>query len=396
MSDFDERLSAVLTTEADGAPLGAGLAQAARRRHVVRRRRRIAAGGVAAALAIAAPVVVLAGGDGGDDNLDVSDQTSARPGWQTVAQDDVRAEIPGDWSKFTCDFDGFTSDVFGPSESDACEFHTYLAFYASATFDPLNGPGVITEGNENDSGGYVYAGDLAVSAGTDDLDLTRRILASARVDGEPEVDAAEWRTVEGVGIRVDLPVSWGLGPGVDLRDFAVCVAPGERNDPPVIDRKGNADEISVAWAWVDGRWVTVSAPTDAVRDLVMATVEGSPDSSGVGCLSDVPGNGAPSGDWQQFDAQGVRFELPTGWAQLDCPSSANLFGPSPGLCGRGEYLTLYAEALFDPAMAPGKVISDEEEGETLWTGYVFAGDWAVFVRTHEQQLTEDILATVRQ
>ena len=110
MSDFDDRLSAVLAAEADDAPHGAGLAQAARRRHVVRRRRRIAAGGVAAALVIAAPVAVLAGGGDGDGRAVGNDQTAASSGeWQTVGQDDVRAEIPADWSRFTCDFDGFTS-----------------------------------------------------------------------------------------------------------------------------------------------------------------------------------------------------------------------------------------------------------------------------------------------
>ena len=231
-------------------------------------------------------MAVLAGGGAGDDNLVGSDPSSSSDEWRTVGQGDVRAEIPADWSKFTCDFDGFTTDVFGPDDGDACEFRNYLAFYASATFDPMRGPGEITEGDDARSSGYVYAGDLAVSVGTDDRDQTRRILASARTDGQPEVDAGEWRTVRGVGIRVDVPVSWGLDPDTDLRGFAVCVAPGERNDPPQIDRKGNADEFSVAWAWVDGRWVTVSAPTVAVRDLVMATVEADPGNTAIGCLSD--------------------------------------------------------------------------------------------------------------
>ena len=138
-SGFDERLTAVLTAEADDAPHSAGLAQAARRRHVVRRRRRIAVGGVAAALVIAAPVAVLAGGSGGDngDERVGNDPTTAPTvGWQTVSEDGVEAEIPGDWSKYTCDFDGFERDVYGPSEEDACGFGAYLAFYVSATFDP--------------------------------------------------------------------------------------------------------------------------------------------------------------------------------------------------------------------------------------------------------------------
>ena len=62
---------------------------------------------------------------------------------------------------------------------------------------------------------------------------------------------------------------------------------------------------------------------------------------------------------------------------------------------RGEYLIFYARAIFDPAMSPNEIIEDEEDGVTLWTGYVYAGDWAVFVRTQDRQLTEDILATVQ-
>ena len=58
-------------------------------------------------------------------------------------------------------------------------------------------------------------------------------------------------------------------------------------------------------------------------------------------------------------------------------------------------MTLQAPAIFDPAMGPGEIIAGDEDGKTLWTGYVVAGDWAVLVRTFERQLTEEILATVR-
>ena len=46
-------------------------------------------------------------------------------------------------------------------------------------------------------------------------------------------------------------------------------------------------------------------------------------------------------------------------------------------------------------MGPGEIIAGDEDGKTLWTGYVVAGDRAVLVRTFERQLTEEILATVR-
>lgn len=292
MTDFEERLSAVLADRADDAPQAVGLAEVARRRHGVRRRRRLAVGAVAVVLAIVAPAAVLtgAGGDGAGDEVVGNDETSTAPTgqWQTVAEGEVRVEIPGDWSRFTCDFDGFEGEVFGPTEVDACGFGTYVALYGSATFDPAHGPGVITEGVESvvpaSWGGYVYAGDQAAVSSTPDRDLTRRILASARVEGQPEVDASEWRTVEDRGIQVDIPERWGLGTDADLTSYAVCVTPGDRDDPPELEPEGDVDEVGVGLSYVSGRWVSVSAPTQAVGDLVMATVEAAAAPSAIGCV----------------------------------------------------------------------------------------------------------------
>lgn len=286
MSDFDERLSAVLTAEAEAAPHSVGLAEAARRRHVVRRRR-VAIGGAAAVLAVAAPVVVLAlGGNGGDDDLTGADTTAPAGAWQTVAEGDARAEIPGDWSKFTCDFDGFEKEVFGPSEEDACGFASYLAFYGSATFDPAHLSGEIV-GDGSNWGGYVYAGDLAVSSSTTDRDLTRRILGSARLSGEPEIDASVWRSVEGVGLRVDIPSFWGLGPDQQTRAYAVCAVPGEPDErPDTTDRTPGAEDAYLSLDFRHGRWISVSAPTQAIGDLVLASVASTPGSAGIGCVPD--------------------------------------------------------------------------------------------------------------
>ena len=285
LGDFDERLSAVLTAEAEDAPPASGLAQAARRRHVVRRRRRVAAGGVAAALAIAAPVVLLVGGGEGDDNLVGADTTEPVAEWQTIAEDDVRAEVPGDWRKFACDFDGFEKEVFGPDRSAACGFETYVAFYGSATFDPIERPGVISDEGSGSSG-YVYAGGYAVSVSTSDRDLTRRILTSARIDGQPEIDGSAWTTLDGLDLQVEVPVDWGLGPDARLDDFAVCAAPGDRDDPPKTAGKPGSRPTWIELDYRGGRWISVSAPTQAVAELVLASVETMPGSNVLGCLSD--------------------------------------------------------------------------------------------------------------
>jgi hypothetical protein len=269
MSDFEDRLSAVLTVEAGEAPQAAGLAQGARRRHVVRRRRRIALGGAGAALVIAAPVGVIAGLGGGSNSDEHvgNDLTSTTPDgeWQTVESDDVRAEIPPDWRRFTCDFDGFERDIFGPSEADACAFGTYVGFYGSATFDPFSLPGVITTSTQGDAwSGYVYAGEQAVSASTDDLDLTRQILASARVDGQPKVVAEAWREHSADGLTYQVPVDEVVGVRVTDRPEG---EPVSRSLPKQIDEThlrmyGDVGDLRV----------TVTAPTRAVAELVLATV----------------------------------------------------------------------------------------------------------------------------
>jgi hypothetical protein len=294
MSDFDERLTAVLAAGSDDAPHPAGLAAAARRRHVRRRRTRVAAGGGAAAAALVGVVLVAGGaGEGHGDRMVADNPTTTPPasGWQTVVHDDVSVDLPGDWQSFTCDFDGFTSEIYGPTRDDACGFGTYVAFYASATFDPADLPGVITTGRgpENGTwGGYVYAGQYAVSASTIDADLTRHLLATARLASEHPIDVTEWWSLHEVGIRAEIPAYWGLGPGADLTDLRVCAAPGERNHEPELDPEPGTTSYA-GLAYDDGRWISVSAPTQALADLVVATAESAPaHRHESGCISHLP------------------------------------------------------------------------------------------------------------
>ena len=312
MSDFEDRLSAVLTEEAGEAPHAAGLAREARRRRDVRRRRRISGGGVAAVLAIAAPVAVVAGmGDGGNGDERVG--TDAPSGsWQTVESEDVRAEIPPDWSRFSCDFDGFERDIFGPSEADACDFGTYAAFYGSATFDPMNHPGVITTGAEGGAwAGYVYAGDQAVSVSTDDRDLTRQILASARVEGQPTFAADRWQEVSGDGLGYEVPAEGDVGVTITNRPDGEPVVQSvpEQLDESHVQMYGDVGDLRI----------TVTAPTQAVAELVLASVTSS----------------SSTEDWQQFEAEGVEFQVPPDWAPLVCIDVGQSFAP-PGSGGCGE------------------------------------------------------------
>ena len=195
MNDFETRLTEALNGGAEQAPDADGLAAGARRRSRTRRRTRVAVGIGVVVAALVVPVGVLA--LGGDDTPDrvATDTTEEPQGWHTVEHEGVLLDIPGGWHELDtskCEF-GFAR--FGPTDADACTFdHEGLGFYASASFDPKHGPGVLEE-EEGGWGGYVYAGDWAIYATVSDPDRARRILASARLEGQEAPDlSAGWRT----------------------------------------------------------------------------------------------------------------------------------------------------------------------------------------------------------
>lgn len=270
MSDFEQRVADVLTAESEQARATTDLAAAARRRHVHRRRQRIAVA-TAAAVVVAAPVAVVLGARGDGEDVVATDRPATPTQWQTVAKDDVRAEVPGDWTRFTCDFDGFTSDVYGPTERDACGFGTYLAFYSSATYDAISEPGVVMTGSGS-VGGYVYAGDQAVSVSTTDRDLTLRILGSARVDGQPEADARTWVETSKGRISYRAPLGWGIGAagGDGYRVTSLEVE-------PIDETLESSEQLDATHFEVrrqlPGVLVTVVAPTQAVAELVAESAE---------------------------------------------------------------------------------------------------------------------------
>ena len=212
MNDFETRLTEALNGGAEQAPDVDGLAAGARRRSRTRRRTRVAVGIGVVVAALVVPVGVLA--LGGDDTPDrvATDTTDEPQGWHTVEHEGVLLDIPGGWHELDtskCEF-GFAR--FGPADADACTFdHEGLGFYASASFDPKHGPGVLEE-EEGGWGGYVYAGDWAIYATVSDPDRARRILASARLEGQEAPDlSAGWRTESYDGLSVDVPASWQRG-----------------------------------------------------------------------------------------------------------------------------------------------------------------------------------------
>jgi hypothetical protein len=195
--------------------------------------------------------------------------------WQTIAEDDARAEIPSGWREVECDFDGFIKSVYGPSDGDPCEFGVYAVFQGSANFDAAVLPGVVTRtevAGEESWTGYVSAGDWVVDVSTKDRELTLRILASARVDDAPMVIADSWETAADRGFEWQFPIRWGVAGGTSPSyGIEVEDRPGgesvEQSVPEQLD-----DARVRMYADIGDHRITVTAPTQAVAELVLSSV----------------------------------------------------------------------------------------------------------------------------
>ena len=214
MNDFETRLTEALTTGAEQAPDVDGLAARARRRSRTRRRTRVVVGvGVAvAALAVPVGVLALGGADSTDPDQVATDPSDDAPaGWHTVEHEGVLVDVPPNWGRLDTAGCAFELVRFGPPGSDPCGYDGQsLNFYGSAIFDPAHGPGLRAE--DERWAGYVYTGDWAVYAAVDDQDRARRILGSAREEGQQAPDlSAGFRTETYNGLSIDVPADWQEG-----------------------------------------------------------------------------------------------------------------------------------------------------------------------------------------
>lgn len=114
----------------------------------------------------------------------VGDET--RPGWKTVELDRVRVDVPQTWertSRAGCEFE---FERWAPRSDSGCNGHVGVSFFASATFDAAQLPGVLRrwhDGSWSGWGAHTEAGDLAVDVIGPDRALVRRVLATVRRAG---------------------------------------------------------------------------------------------------------------------------------------------------------------------------------------------------------------------
>jgi hypothetical protein len=274
MSDLEQRLSETLAEVAEDAPSAAGLADGARRRHRVRRQRRLAAGGALAALALVAAGVAVAH-QGGEDRV-AKDPTDGAPGWRTISSGDARAAVPPDWTAHGCS----DSATWAPPGVDPCTEGGGVVFVGRDPGFEVLEEGALLEGPRAGQWvGTTGVGDQYLNVTSPSAELTRQILATARLDGQPVVDGAQWVTFRRDGLTYDVPAWWGVGEDGDRSSYSVClVEPGAPTAEPAPDRFVLTSDLGGT-----GR-VVVTAPTEAVAQLVVATVEVEPGATPGECV----------------------------------------------------------------------------------------------------------------
>lgn len=308
MSDIEEQVGASLAAAAEGAPDAGGLAAGARRRHRVRRQRRIAVGGVAAALVVAVSAVAIGtrGGERNDLAEDPTETPSAAS--RTIASGAARAEIPADWKAFECGAGPDAPTNYGPADSNPCSADRLRTFWMERPEGySADEAGKILEGRDEQDAPYwlgsVSAGNRVLVVGTADADLTRQILASARLNGQPLVDGSSpWVGFSRGVITYDIPAWWGVGEDGDRSGYSTCVAIDHTSRGLRLAEQVDPQTYVLARPF-DGKAVTVTAPTQAVAQLVMATVvhypmvsamgDCSPEDFNVGLLPPEGSAGAP-------------------------------------------------------------------------------------------------------
>jgi|SRR4051794_4794977 len=141
------------------------------------RQRVVSAVGVALVLA-----VLTSCGASDDSRSALVLDASAPDGWKTIEYRGVQVEIPEGWTRSDVADCEFPFERWTPPRQPACSPDGGVAFYVSASFDPLHGPGVRHDDTGKDVpawAGYVYAGDYAVYVADDDRDLVQQVLSSA-------------------------------------------------------------------------------------------------------------------------------------------------------------------------------------------------------------------------
>jgi hypothetical protein len=114
--------------------------------------------------------------------------------------------------------------------------------------------------------------------------------------------------------------------------------------------------------------------------------------------SAVVADSASGEGWQTIEYEGVRIDIPSLWDRVDTSSCEFQFErwaqPDLPACGVEGGVAFYASATFDPAHRPG-VRRTTEDGAATWGGYVYAGDFAVYISDGDREVVREVLDSAR-
>ena len=231
MSDFESRLTAALSSGAEGAPDASGLADGARRRSRQRRRVMVAVAAAAVVAVVAVPVGVIALRDGGSsgDGIahDPSPSTSTPSDTRIETWHDLQVEVPASWAygartAWCIGGQAETPVVQRPGgvvEMIACDpSNSFGVSWGDGTtmIDPVYPSGHVWQYEAGDIAeyvpgswlGYWYEGDDLVAVNAGDKETVQAIIDSVqRVD-----------SVDGNGC----PVTREEGFSSDAEQMSVC------------------------------------------------------------------------------------------------------------------------------------------------------------------------------
>lgn len=108
--------------------------------------------------------------------------------------------------------------------------------------------------------------------------------------------------------------------------------------------------------------------------------------------------GAAREGWQTIEYRGVRVDLPAAWSRRemrDCEFRYERWAAPGSADCANDGVAFYGAALFDPSRGPGISRSDDD-GRPGWSGYVYAGDFAVYANDPDRAVVSQVLGSARE
>ena len=104
--------------------------------------------------------------------------------------------------------------------------------------------------------------------------------------------------------------------------------------------------------------------------------------------------------FKTIEYRGVQVGIPSAWERLDMSGCEFQFEqwvpPGSAPCDFREGAVFYGSATFDPFHRPGVWrTTPKGTGATTWSGYVYAGDYAVYASAADRDLVQAVLGTAR-